>query len=278
METITNTILNCDCVDGMKKLPANCIDLTVTSPPYDEIRTCFNLLPLPKFKEVAQELLRITKPGGIVAWVVQEQFKNGSLSGTGSEHRLYFRNIGFFLHNDIILSRYATRVPLKNCYGLPLEQAIIVSKGKPSVVNLWNDKPNKNAGRSKTAHRRLPNGQKEKRKQTWIIAEYGRRGNVWSYPTGVHVAKEAWVREAKDHGAIMPEQIAEDLILSYSKPDALVFDPFCGFCTTPKMALLNHRQYLGMEDNAGFHELGIRRMKEAQDEYERRLDAWLKRA
>ena len=67
LETITNTILHCDCVEGMKKMPDACIDLTVTSPPYDEIRTCFNLLPLPKFKEVAQELLRITKPGGVVA-------------------------------------------------------------------------------------------------------------------------------------------------------------------------------------------------------------------
>ena len=32
-----NTIHNCDCVQGMKQLPDNCIDLTVTSPPYDNI-------------------------------------------------------------------------------------------------------------------------------------------------------------------------------------------------------------------------------------------------
>lgn len=146
---LTNTILNTDCLEGMKLLPDNCIDLTVTSPPYDDIRTCFAPLPMPKFEQVASELLRITKPGGAVVWIIQEQIKDGFQTGTSSEQRLYFQKLGFGLFEWLVMARHGLRVPLERRYGLPLEQAIILSKGKPTTVNLWRDKPNKNNGLKK---------------------------------------------------------------------------------------------------------------------------------
>jgi len=100
----TNKILNADCVVGMKQLPDNCIDLTVTSPPYDDIRTCFKAFPLTVFKQVASELLRITKDGGVVVWVIQEQIKDGSQTGTSSEQRLFFRDNGFTLFDRLIMA------------------------------------------------------------------------------------------------------------------------------------------------------------------------------
>ena len=266
-----NTILNSDCLVGMKALPDSLIDLTVASPPYDDMRTCYALLPMPKFEQIADELLRITKPGGVVAWVVQEQIKDGSQTGTSSDQRLYFRKIGFTLFDRLIMARHGLRVPLERRYGLPLEEAFILSKGEPETVNLWKDKPNKNNGKTKTANRRLPNGEMEKRVQKkWIVAEYGRRPNVWRYATGLHTAEEKWVR-AK-HPALMPEKMAEDLILCYSDPDDLVLDPFCGLATTCKMALLNHRSYLGMEIDKEYHRLAERRMKLTRLKYKQRLD------
>lgn len=269
-----NKLLLCDCVEGMQTLPDDLIDLTVTSPPYDKVRIGYPLLSLAKFRQVADGLLRITKPGGIVVWVVQEQInKDGSQTGTSSEQRLYFRDIGFTLHDRLIMARYGLRVPATRRYGLPLEEAFILSKGKPKVVYLWKDKPNKNTGKLTTAHRRLPNGAIENRVQRWEIEPFGRRSNIWRYATGVHTAKESWVR--KVHPALMLEKMAEDLILSYSKPDELVFDPFCGLATTCKMALLNHRRFLGMEIDDCFHRLAQRRMKLAQLEYEAKLAAML---
>lgn len=270
---LTNKILRTDCLEGMRLLPDNSIDLTVTSPPYDDIRTCFAPFPMPKFEQVANELLRITKPGGVVVWVIQEQIKDGFQTGTSSEHRLYFNEIGFGLFEWLVMARYGTRVPGERRYGQPLEQAIILSKGSPTTVNLWRDKPNKNKGLKKSAHRRLPNGEFEKRVQTWTIAEYGRRPNVWRYANGLHVAEEKWVREK--HPALMPEKMAADLILCYSRPNDLVFDPFCGLATTCKMALLNHRHYFGMEIDERFHRLAERRMKLAHLKYRQKLDAFL---
>ena len=75
-----NEIYNMDCVEGMKMLKSNRIDLTVTSPPYDDIRTyggySFD------FHNTAKELYRVTKEGGVVVWVVSDQTENGSESGT----------------------------------------------------------------------------------------------------------------------------------------------------------------------------------------------------
>ena len=270
---MTNRLQHCDCVEGMNRLPDNFIDLTVTSPPYDDLRT-YAPLPMPKFQQVAEELLRITKPGGVVVWVVQEQIRDGSQTGTSSEQRLYFRDIGFRLHDRLIMARYGLRVPAPHRYGLPVEEAFVLSKGAPAAVTLWKDKPNKHAGKLKTSHRRLRNGEFEERMQSWVLPRYGRRSNIWRYATGKFVAKESWVRRAA-HGAVMPEKMAEDLILSYSKPDALVFDPFCGLATTCKMALLNHRRYLGMEISAEFHRLAVKRMTQAHTEYIVRLHTLL---
>lgn len=210
----------------MKLLPDKSIDLTVTSPPYDEIRTCYASLPLAKFEQVAKELLRITKPGGVVVWVVQEQVKDGSQTGTSSEQRLCFRNIGFRLFDGLIMARHGMRVQPERRYGTPFEEAFILSNGNP---------------------------------------------NVWHYATGRYAAEETWVRKAA-HGAIMPEKMAEDLILCYSKPDDLVFDPFCGLATTCKMALLNHRRYLGMEIDQKYHRLAEKRMTLAEMKYRQKLD------
>jgi site-specific DNA-methyltransferase (adenine-specific) len=270
----TNTILLCDCVDGMRRLPDDCIDLTVTSPPYDELRTCFRPLPMPKFKQVAQQLLRVTKPGGGVAWVVQEQIKDGSQTGTSSEQRLFFRDLGFKLWDRIVMDRHGRRTPAGRRYGLPLEEAFILTKGKPKYVKLWDDKPNVCPGRVHVFRNRRPNGELRSVEDTVIDHRFGVRLNYWRYAVGRHIAEESWVRAVR-HGALMPEKLAEDLILSYSKPDALVFDPFYGLATTCKMALLNHRRYLGMEIGQDFHRLAVRRMKEAHQAYERRLEAWL---
>lgn len=73
-------ILNMDCVEGMKLMPDECIDLTVTSPPYDNLRTYegFNW----DFEATAKELYRITKQGGVVVWVVNDATIKGNETGT----------------------------------------------------------------------------------------------------------------------------------------------------------------------------------------------------
>ena len=70
-----NKIYNMDCLQGLKLLPDNYIDLTVTSPPYDNLRT-YNGYSF-DFENIAKELFRVTKQGGVVVWVVGDQTING---------------------------------------------------------------------------------------------------------------------------------------------------------------------------------------------------------
>ncbi len=90
----------------------------------------------------------------------------------------------------------------------------------------------------------------------------GFRSPIWFYATGKHhTANEDY---AFDHPALMPQQMAEDFILSWSKVGDLVFNPFAGAGTVLKMALLNHRRYLGFEINPKYVEIAHRRLKDAE--------------
>ena len=255
-----NQIINMDCVQGMKSLPDECIPLTVTSPPYDDLRTYDGLAEW-DFMAVARELFRITMPGGVVVWVVQEQIVNGSESGETSRQRLAFANIGFRLHHTMVMEKLGGHQHSPGRYGRPLEYAFILSKGKPRHFCPFRDKPNKEAGRIKVFLNRNRDGSFAPKKKA-LVHPYGFRSPVWKYPTGKnHTAKEDY---AFGHPALMPEKMAEDHILSWSKVGDLVFNPFAGGGTAMKMALLNHRRYLGFEINPDYVKIARRRLKEAE--------------
>ncbi len=95
----SNRIYNDDCVKLMKKMPENHVDLTVTSPPYDNLRDyegySFD------FEEIARQLYRVTKEGGIVIWVINDKIKSG-LSLTSFRQGLFFQEIGFQMHDLMI--------------------------------------------------------------------------------------------------------------------------------------------------------------------------------
>jgi site-specific DNA-methyltransferase (adenine-specific) len=255
-----NEIVCCDCLEGMARLPDECIPFTLTSPPYDDLRTYDNLADW-NFMAVARELYRITVPGGVVVWVVQEQIIVGSESGEASRQRLAFANIGFRLHHTMVMGKTGghQRSPLR--YGRPLEYAFILSKGKPRYFCPLRDKPNRDAGRVKVFKNRKRDGSfAPVRKMK--TAPFGIRSPVWMYPTGRnHTAEEVY---AFDHPALMPEQMAEDHILSWTKVGDLVFNPFAGAGTALKMALLTHRRYLGFEINPKYVEIARRRLREAE--------------
>ena len=69
-------IIHGDSAEVLKQLPNNSIDLTVTSPPYDDLRS-YNGFSF-DFETIANELFRVTKEGGVVVWIVGDQCVNGS--------------------------------------------------------------------------------------------------------------------------------------------------------------------------------------------------------
>lgn len=272
---LIDRILHCDCVVGMRILTAGCIPLTVTSPPYDGMRRYGgDRWDFETFRSVAEQLHRITAPGGVVVWIVQDQIKAGRESGTTSRQRLQFERIGFRVYSTMIMVSHGFRLPQPRRYVNQYQYALILSKGRPRSVELLRDRPNSTAGERSKGKIRTPDGALLRRTYPGrVVADFGLRSNVWSYDIG-------WAKSTRDsyafeHPAVMPEKMAEDHILSWSKPGDIVFDPFCGSGTTSKMALLNHRRFLGFEVHEPYYELALRRMEDAQEEYRRRLDSWL---
>jgi site-specific DNA-methyltransferase (adenine-specific) len=259
-----------DCVDGMRGLPDGCIPLTVTSPPYDNLRQ-YGSHPF-DFEAVACELWRVTAPGGVVAWVVQDEIVDGSETGTTCRQQLFFQELGFRVHNRIVMVNPGSRWPGKIRYGVTLEFAIVLSKGAPRTVRLLRDSPNKHAGRLKTFVRRNWKGETEQTgPKAYPVGTWGVRGNVWVYSRGFNQSSKD--KRDFDHPALMPEAMAEDLIVSFSRPGDVVFDPFAGAGTTAKMAFLNHRRYLGYEVHEPYYRRALERLTDARSEYRRVLDA-----
>lgn len=228
-----------DCLDTMHKMDDGCIDLTVTSPPYDNLREyngyCFD------FENVVKELYRITKDGGIVVWVVNDASKNGSESGTSFRQALFFKECGFNLHDTMIWYKDTFTFPEKTRYRQCFEYMFVLSKGKPSHVNLIADRKNKWAGTMVHGTSRNIDGStfRKSNDKKSIVSEYGVRFNVWEQPT-----EKA---NKTGHPAVFPEKLASDHIESWSNAGDVVFDPFMGSGTTAKMAMLNGRKFIGCE-------------------------------
>ena len=239
---------NCmDCVEGLKLLKDESIDLTVTSPPYDNLRK-YNGYSF-DFESVAKELYRVTKLGGVVVWVVGDATVKGSETGTSFKQALYFKEIGFNLHDTMIYEKNS--LPMNhNRYEQEFEYMFIFSKGKPKTFNpirIPCKYPEKETARQNSKYSYTDEKMRKARsnKQRKPVGQSKIKGNIWRYTTGHnHSTKDSI---AFKHPAIFPEQLANDHIISWSNPNEIVFDPFMGSGTTAKMAMLNNRRFIGCE-------------------------------
>jgi site-specific DNA-methyltransferase (adenine-specific) len=248
-----NKIYNENCLETMAAMPDNFIDLTVTSPPYDNLRTykgySFD------FESVAKELYRVTKQGGVVVWIVGDATVKGSETGTSFKQALYFKEIGFNLHDTMLYMKTGITFPETNRYYNAFEYMFVFSKGKPNATNLLKDRKNISAGGKIHGKVTQIDGSKVvKNGHGRITKEYGVRWNYW-FPW---IGKRGGIENA--HPAIFPESLANDHIISWSNPGDLVYDPFMGSGTTAKMAIKNNRNYIGSEISEEYCEIAKNRV------------------
>lgn len=253
-----NQIICGDCVEVMKSWPEECIDLTVTSPPYDDLRDYRGYTF--DFESIARELYRVTKPGGVVVWVVGDATINGSETGTSFRQALYFKDVcGFKLHDTMIYKKKTISFPNTNRYYQAFEYMFVFSKGRPKTVNLIRDKRNLCFGDAVSGTDRKKDGTFEERRKGKIIPKLGVRFNVWEYPTGR--GNSARDEIAFQHPAVFPEQLAADHIVSWSNPGDIVLDPMCGSGTTCKMALKLGRRFIGIDIAEEYCEIARKRVE-----------------
>ncbi len=252
-----NAIRNEGCLDTMRAVDADFIDLVVTSPPYDKMREYEGYM-LEDFEQIATELYRVVKSGGVVVWVIGDQTVKGNESGTSFRQALYFKEIGFNLFDTMIyLKPPRGAVGSNKTYWQSFEYMFVFSKGQPETINLIRDRKNRESRKGDTGTKRLPNGALLRLNREGY-GVYGRRTNVWEYLIGKgHSASD---RIAHKHPAIFPEKLAADHIISWSNEGDLVYDPFLGSGTVALMAMLNNRKYLGSEINPNYCQIARERL------------------
>ena len=245
-----NRIYNENCLDTMARMPDGFIDLTVTSPPYDNLRT-YNGYDF-DFEPIARELFRVTKKGGVVVWVVGDATINGSETGTSFRQALYFKEIGFNLHDTMIYQVPGTGAKGSNyAYWQAFEYMFVIAKGPPRTVNRLKDKKNVKAYTIGGGRYREGGA----REQYHAIDLYGVRDNVWTYAVG------GLNKDTGSHPAPFPANLARDHIQSWSNENDLIYDPFMGSGTTAKAAHQLKRRWVGSEISSEYVELANKRLE-----------------
>jgi site-specific DNA-methyltransferase (adenine-specific) len=243
-------IYNNNCLDYLKSLPDNSIKFTLTSPPYDDIRD-YNGYSFP-FEDIAKQLWRTTQIGGVIAWNVADATVKGSETGTSMRQALYFMSLGFRLHDTMI---YAKKNPMpagvsSKRYHQAWEYIFILSKDAPETFNPIMVKAKFGHLDANMKHR----GKDGEIKYTKTKRnEFTKVRNIFEYSIGGgHSTKD---KVAFGHPALMPEQLAHDMITTWTNEGDEVFDPFTGAGTTAKMCLLANRKFHGTELSLEYCEL-----------------------
>lgn len=265
MEKYLNKIICSDCLEVMKGMPDKCVDLVLTSPPYDELRK-YNGFSF-DLTAISGEIPRILSDGGVMVWVCGDSTVNGSETGNSFRQALTFMERGLYLHDTMIYKKASCPFPETTRYYPSFEYMFIFSNGKPKTFNPIKDKRNIRYGdpvassTQREADGRTRALSAKKTNPLKIIQEYSVRQNVWEYSPGY--MKSTRDKIAYNHPAIFPEQLAKDHIISWSNEHDIVLDPFSGSGTTCKCAYLLNRQYIGIEISPEYCAIAEERIRQA---------------
>jgi len=251
-----NQIYNESNIETMARMPNEFIDLVVTSPPYDGLRT-YNGYSFP-FEDIAKELYRITKQGGVVVWVVADATVEGSETGTSFRQALHFKEVGFYLHDTMIYAKQ-NPIPLThNRYEQQFEYMFVLSKSNPKTFNGIKEKSKyggEMASLTRSFYKTNTENEPTLQNKRDFISDKKLRNNIWYYIVGSTQTGKI------KHPAVFPEQLAADHIYSWSNEGDLVYDPFGGSGTTAKMAHIHNRNWILSEISEEYCKLAEKRLK-----------------
>ena len=258
IESITNKIINADCMDILKQLPDKCIDLVVTSPPYDNLRTYNGTLEwsFEIFQEIAKELARILRDGGVIVWIVADAKINNSKTLTSFRQAIFFKEIGLNIHDIMYWEKSTFNAPKPNVYHNVIEQMFIIAKQIPKTFNPIIDRRNKCENIFVKPTQRYADGHTEKRTGK-KINKYGKRFNIWK----INEEKQS---HKFGHPAMFPLQLAQDHIISWSNENDLILDCFSGSGTTAIACHNLKRRFICIEKDYDYWKASVERLENAQ--------------
>lgn len=253
-----NRIYTENCIDTLTRMPDDFLDMTLCSPPYDNLRS-YNGYELP-LEQIVSGLYQKTKPGGVVVWVIGDKTENGSESLTSFRQAIEFVEVGAFNLHDTML--YVKNNPIPSDCGRRYRQAFeymfCFSKGSPKTFNPITE-PTKSAGKAIKAFRITENGRGNVPAEDIgrTIKSERKASNIFSYNVGTSSASD---RIAFRHPAIFPEKLAADQVSTWTNTGDLVYDCFMGSGTTAKVCCDLGRNWLGSEISSEYVEIAHQRL------------------
>ena len=258
MNKVSIELMLGDCLEQMKEIPDGSVDLTVTSPPYDNLRS-YNgnneQWGEHVWKAVIKDLYRITADGGVVVWVVGDATIKGSETGTSFRMALFAMELGFNLHDTMIYEKAQSCFGSTKCYLQAFEYMFVFSKGSPKSINFIRDRENVRGGVTEsTVSSGLDKSGRSGERIYKTAEKKGKRKNIWKYGVGGGTT---------GHPAVFPEKLAHEHIISWSNEGDTIFDPFMGSGTTGKMAKLLNRRFIGIELDPEYFAIAKQRIESA---------------
>lgn len=246
-----------DCADVMSRIDDESVDLTITSPPYDTLRSykgsaddwCFE-----KFVHVADELIRVTKHGGVVVWIVGDGTVEGSETGTSLRHALHFKDIGFKLHDTMIWNKTNPMPQVAQPrYSQAFEYMFVLTKGAPKTFHPMMVKC-KCAGRIYDSTCKNMGGENGRTSKMFAINSEKVASNVWDV---------AIARNKTPHPAVFPIELVRRHISTWTDEGDVVLDPFMGSGTTGLACAEMGRVFVGIERCGDFFAYAEREIQTA---------------
>ena len=258
---MSNTqLIHGDCVEKMRELSDNSVDMYFFSPPYDNLRTCYeHELDL---EAVGVEIFRTLKEGGVAIMLIQDATKNFKKSGT-TFHTIsnWISNTGLKLWECCIYNRRATPGSWWTYrFSVDHEYVPIFFKGKrPQYFDKDHMKiPNPSAGvKTKGTVR---NAEGELVPIECVGNDKMCCGTVMHYSNAKRERPHDW-KLKKQHPATFPEKIAHDFIKAFTTEGMLVVDPFCGSGTTGVQAKRLGRDFIGIDISQEYLDLTKERLE-----------------
>jgi site-specific DNA-methyltransferase (adenine-specific) len=262
MSALQTNLYQGDCVEVLKSLEDNSIDLIFTSPPYADSRA--NTYGGHKaedyvtwFLPISQELLRVLKPTGTFVLNIKEKVVNGERHTYVIELILGMRKQGWLWTEEFIWHKknsYPGKWP--NRFRDSWERLLQFNKNKK--FNMYQEEVMVPMG--DWADRRLKNlSQTDKIRDTSKVGSgFGKKIANWigrekAYPSNVlHLATET---KNRSHSAVFPEDLPKWFIKLFTKENDWVLDPFMGSGTTIKIAQKMKRNGIGIEILPNYFEL-----------------------
>ena len=256
-------LIHGDCIEKMKDIPDNSIDMVMTSPPYDNLRDYgkdFTGWGEHIWKPCLEQIFRVLKDGGVCVWVVGDATINGSETGTSFRQALYWMEIGGKLHDTMIYEKSQACFGSTKCYLQSFEYMFIFTKGTPISINFIRDRENVRGGKTEsTVSKGMDKNGHSGKRVTKTSDRLGKRKNIWRY--GVGGGKTG-------HPAVFPEKLAKDHIISWSNKGDTILDPFMGSGTTGIACHKLGREFIGIELDEGYFKIAQTRIRDAQSQGE----------